>query len=187
MKKVICFKNIILFPFKLQIYRFKSLGRNVRLQPDVHFSCEQNISISDNVYIGREAYFDAISEIKIDEGTMIGPRFTCVSGSHNYDSNDLSSIPYDNKIIDLPIVIHKNVWIGANVSVCPGTEIGEGAVIGMGTVVSGYIEPYSVVVSGKPKVIKNRNRVQYEELKKNDKIFNKIYAGKGFKLIKRDT
>ena len=53
-----------------------------------------------------------------------------------------------------PIIIGKNVWIGGNVTICPGVKIGDKSVIGAGSVVTKDI-PANVMAAGNPcKVIK---------------------------------
>lgn len=186
MKKYKVFKGrnvIFMAPFSR--YKFKSLGKNLRLGGKGNFYNSQNITIEDDVYIGRGFYFEAISEIIIETGTMIGPNVTIIAGTHNYNSTDLKAVPYDNSIIDTPVIIGKNVWIGANVSICPGTIIEEGAVVGMGAVVSGVVPSASVVVSNKQHILKYRNKEQYEALKKKHYVYNKTFAGKPFHLVKK--
>ena len=53
-----------------------------------------------------------------------------------------------------PITIEDNCWIGANATILRGTHIGEGCVIGAGTVVKGEIPPHSIVTSNREMVIK---------------------------------
>lgn len=48
-----------------------------------------------------------------------------------------------------PIIIEDNCWIGANVTILRGTHIGEGCVIGAGTVVKGEIPAHSLVTSNR--------------------------------------
>lgn len=48
-----------------------------------------------------------------------------------------------------PVRIHDNVWIGSNVLVMPGAEIGEGSIVSAYSVVSGNVAPYTVV-AGNP-------------------------------------
>lgn len=59
-----------------------------------------------------------------------------ITRNHNYDSHDLKFIPYDTLYINKPVVIKENVWIGSHVYILPGITIGEGAVIGMGSVLT---------------------------------------------------
>ena len=53
-----------------------------------------------------------------------------------------------------PITVGNDVWIGANVCVLPGVTIGDGCVIGAGSVVVKDIPSYSVAVGNPCKVIK---------------------------------
>ena len=55
----------------------------------------------------------------------------------------------------LPITVGDNCWFGANVNVMPGVTIGEGCVIGAGSVVTHDIPPYSLAAGVPCKVIKS--------------------------------
>lgn len=179
-------KNILYKYWGLRKIKFGKLGKNVRVSLPISFGNPQNIYIEDNVFIGTECYFNALSDIIISEGTMIGPRFIFVSSNHNYNSEGLLAVPYDNYIYDKKIIIEKNVWIGAGVVISPGTIIREGAVIAAGTCIYGEIPSFSIVGSSKYRIIKERNKEQYLELAKNGKIYNKIFAGKPF-IMKDDN
>lgn len=54
------------------------------------------------------------------------------------------------------VVIGNDVWIGANAILLPGVNIGDGAVIAAGAVVTKDVEPYAVVGGVPAKVIKYR-------------------------------
>lgn len=53
-----------------------------------------------------------------------------------------------------PIEIGKNVWLGHNVVVMPGTSIGEGSIIGARSTVATIIPPYSVAAGNPARVIR---------------------------------
>ncbi len=53
-------------------------------------------------------------------------------------------------------IIENDVWIGANVLVKQGVTIGNGAIVGMGSVVTHDIPPYAIAVGVPAKVIKYR-------------------------------
>lgn len=164
--------------------QFGYIGDNVRISLPGFFGNAQNIFIESNVFIDAEAYFDALSDIMISSGTMIGPRCTFIGSTHNYDSNDLKSLPYDNVILDRKIIVDKNVWIAAGVMICPGTHIGEGSVIGAGACIYGDIPPFSVIVSNRYRIVKERNREKYQELYAENALYNTMFAGTPF--IKRN-
>jgi acetyltransferase-like isoleucine patch superfamily enzyme len=54
------------------------------------------------------------------------------------------------------VAIGDDVWIGRKAIVLPGVQIGKGAVIGAGAVVTRDVPPYSVAVGVPAKVIKSR-------------------------------
>lgn len=69
----------------------------------------------------------------------------------------------DTDIFHGNIHIGDDVWIGRNVLILPGANIGNGAVIGAGSVVAGKIPAYSIAVGNPCRVIKMRfsdNQIQ---------------------------
>lgn len=180
--------NILNLWWGIKKIHFGNLGgNNIRLIPASFFGHSENIFIENNVYMAQNAYLDAISSITIREGVMIGPRCTMIAGNHNYKSADLRSVPYDNRMADTPIVIDKNVWIGANVTVCPGTHIGEGAVIGAGCCVHGIIPAYAIIVPSNYRIIGYRDEQQYRKLAEKHLVYNELYCGSSFELVEKDN
>lgn len=61
---------------------------------------------------------------------------------------------------ELPIkgdtVVGNDVWIGQNVTVLPGIHIGDGAIIGLNSVVSKDIPPYTIAAGNPIKIIRKR-------------------------------
>ena len=53
-----------------------------------------------------------------------------------------------------PVHIGKNVWLGFDVCILPGVQIGEGAIVGARSVVQGNVEPYSIVGGNPARLIK---------------------------------
>lgn len=72
---------------------------------------------------------------------------TMDTGSANHNIN------YENQE---PCVIGNDVWIASNVVVLRGVKIGNGAVIGAGSVVTKDVEPYSIVAGAPARIIKKR-------------------------------
>ena len=59
-----------------------------------------------------------------------------------------------SKVNTKPIIINDKVWIGMNVIILKGVTVGEGAVIGAGSVVTRDIAPWSVVAGNPARVVK---------------------------------
>ena len=55
-----------------------------------------------------------------------------------------------------PINIGNDVWIGARCIFLPGVNVGDGSVIGTGSVVTHDVEPYSIVAGNPAKLIRMR-------------------------------
>jgi maltose O-acetyltransferase len=54
-----------------------------------------------------------------------------------------------------PVLIEDNVWLGARVTVLRGAHIGEGAVIGAHSVVTGTIPPHTLAAGAPARVIRS--------------------------------
>lgn len=167
---ILKYRNITLGKVgKNSIYKFLSSN----------FVCAENILIGDDVYIGPKANFDASGGIIINDGVIFGPEVTIYTRSHNYDSNCLEALPFDQKMIVAQVKIDKFVWIGAKVIILPGVKIGKGAVIAAGAVVSKDVPDYAVVGGNPAKIIKYRNGERFEKIFKSSEPF--VYNKKGHK------
>jgi virginiamycin A acetyltransferase len=54
------------------------------------------------------------------------------------------------------VIIGNDVWIGLNSLILSGVTIGDGAVVGAGSVISTDVEPYAIVVGNPQKLIRKR-------------------------------
>jgi hypothetical protein len=87
-------------------------------------------------------YYQAINGITIGEGTIWS--YNCSFISSNHDFKDLKI-----HIKSEPIVIGKNVWIGANCVILPSVKLGDNVIVGAGSVVTKNFESNSVI-AGNP-------------------------------------
>lgn len=151
------------------------IGKNVKIMVKNEFKNPENISIGDHVYIGPSGKFFAQGSIEIKTGVIIGPQCTIYTSNHNYDSLEMKSVPYDNKVNSKKVTICDFVWIGGNVVIVPGVKIGKFAVIAAGAVITRDVPPYAVMGGNPAEILKFRkNRSKCDELAKQDKIYSKI-------------
>ena len=54
----------------------------------------------------------------------------------------------------VPVYVGAKAWIGTNAVTLPGVSIGEGAVVGAGSVVTKPVEAYTVVAGNPARVIR---------------------------------
>lgn len=133
------------------------------------FLYPHNISISENVSIGPKCHLDGAGGIEIGAGTIIAPEVTLLSRTHNFDAP--TALPFDEVMLVAPINIGKYVWIGTKVIILPGVNIGDGAIIGAGAVVSKNIDKGAIAIGNPAKTIKFRNLEKFEELAKSSDNF----------------
>ncbi len=124
---------------------FRAVGKNVWIEPE--FRCEfgKNISIGDDVYINFGCIMLDCGQIRIGNGTLIGPNVGLFSGNHTLDPEERAA----GGLIPKPITIGSRVWLCGNVTVTPGVTIGDDTVIGAGSVVTRDI-PSGVLAAGNP-------------------------------------
>lgn len=148
-----------------------SAGRNIHLCRGYSISSPNKLSIGSNTWIGENLFAKCEGGLIIGNGVIISRGVEIWTANHNYDSEDLKSLPYDRRFILKPVNIGDNVWIGSRVTIIPGVSIGEGAVIGAGAVVTHDIPPLAVAGGNPAKVIKYRNQEVYEKLKSEKMIY----------------
>lgn len=111
------------------------------------FICDygSNISLGDNVFINFNCVILDPAAIVIGSYTMLGPGVQILGATHPVEAEARRSGLESGKEIN----IGRDVWIGGNVTICPGVSIGSRTVIGAGSVVTKDI-PNDVVAGGNP-------------------------------------
>lgn len=119
-----------------------------------------NTSIDKYSYVSP---FSILIDCEIGKYTSIGPGCRIGLGVHPIDQVSTSPYFYNDHVFKkrnpndfTVVIIGHDVWIGANALIMGGVNIGDGAVIGAGAVVTKDVEPYSVVVGVPAKEVKKR-------------------------------
>jgi len=168
----------ILLKFKFRNLSFKYEGDNCIYRfLNSKFSYAENITIGNNVHLGPGCELDGAGSISIGNGVIFAPEVCVYTRTHNFNSPDLRAIPYDNRMLIANVIIDDYVWIGRRVIVLPGVQIGKGAVVGAGSIVSKDIPDYAVAVGNPAKVVKYRDSIVFEDLfNKNDSFVYDVFG-----------
>lgn len=112
------------------------------------------VSIGDHVDINRgcELYSSMQTSqgiITLEDHVVLGPGVVIFSSTHDYKALDLPDF-------SAPVTICRYAWIGGKTIILPGVVIGEGAIVGAGSIVTRDIPAYCVAAGNPAKVLKKR-------------------------------
>lgn len=115
-------------------------------------------------------HYDFIGDkLIIGKFCQIGAGVEFVMNGANHQMNAVSTYPFyifgswDQSAPskeDLPLkgdtVVGNDVWIGQNSTILPGVHIGDGAIIGLNSVVTRDVPPYTIVAGNPAKAVRKR-------------------------------
>ena len=143
-------------PYAIKWYILPQKILNINKSKNVNWPVHFTSRVTGNVKVGYltspgfgpGCYINGANGIEFGDNVWIGPGVKIISSNH--DLTDLSkSYKCD------PIKIGNNVWIGANAIILPEIQIGDGAVVGAGSVVTKNVPPRTIVAGNPAKLIKN--------------------------------
>jgi acetyltransferase-like isoleucine patch superfamily enzyme len=121
----------------------RDVDASVTLFPPFHCEFGRNLTLGERVFVNTGCRFQDAGGITIGDGTLIGHGTTITTLNHALDPRRRADM------VPAPVVLGRDVWLGAAVTVVPGVTIGDGAVVGAGAVVTKDV-PAHVVVAGVP-------------------------------------
>jgi acetyltransferase-like isoleucine patch superfamily enzyme len=127
------------------------LGANSLFYPNVIIHFPEKVSIGDNLSIAEFTHIWGRGKVEIGNNVLIASHVIITSQTH-----DTFSPLMRLSQVDKPVVIKDNVWIGANAIILPGVCIGQGSIVGAGSVVTKDISPNSIVAGVPAKLLKDR-------------------------------
>lgn len=120
-------------PWDIRLHDGVALDERVVLLTTGKRGHTPRIEIGPRVYINRHTMFDASLSIRVGADVMIGP--FCYITDHDHSAEPGMAIG-TQPLVEAPVAIGDNVWLGAGVRVLKGVTIGQGAVVGAGAVVT---------------------------------------------------
>lgn len=148
--------NIILAEIP-ERYDFASFAEESILGLPAHVANPQNVFVGNHVRIqsGLTIINAPTERVSIGDYSVIAPNVTIVTNSHRSTVGktqfEISETHENDKSGD--VMIGEDVWIGTNSTILPGVQIGRGAIIGAGAVVTKNVPPYSVFAGVPAKII----------------------------------
>jgi putative colanic acid biosynthesis acetyltransferase WcaF len=139
-------------PFRLFILRLfgAKIGKGVVLKPHVIIKFPWKLTVGNNVWIGEKVWIENLAHVTIEDNVCISQRAMLIGGNHDYRKSTFDLIIGE-------IVLKEGAWVGADAKVCPGTTFGSHAILTVGSVGSGILEPYGIYQGNM--AVKVRDRV----------------------------
>ncbi len=136
-----------------------------------------NIMVGDFTYFADNDFENHVThhydfyadKLIIGKFCQIAAGVNFIMNGANHQMNAVSTFPFyifEGWQQDVPLlcemplkgdtVIGNDVWIGQNTTILPGSKVGDGAVIGANSVLSGEVQPYTIVAGNPAKPVRKR-------------------------------
>jgi putative colanic acid biosynthesis acetyltransferase WcaF len=129
------------------------IGAGVVFKPHLRVKFPWRLEIGDHSWIGEQVWIDNLAPVRIGHDVCISQAAYLCTGNH-----DWSSTSFD--LVTAGITIAPQCWVGARATVAPGTMMQQGAVLGLGAVGRGFLEPWTIYAARPPIKIGPREQKQ---------------------------
>lgn len=131
-------------------YQREEMQKKFKLSSTISFS---NISLEGNVVIGEYTYINdytridsgASSTVYIGKNCAIGRYVHITSKTHSFEQPTRDLDNNEIELLEADVKIGNQVWIGDKVTILPGVEIGDYAIIGAHSLVNKNVKPFEIV------------------------------------------
>lgn len=128
------------------------LGKSVNFRGNLKLNCSRDgrIEIGDNVFFNEDCRINCKDNVKIGSDCLFGEGIKIYDHNHKFNAANMAVREQGYSI--KPVRIGNNCWIGSNVIILAGTDIGDNTVVSAGCVISGTI-PSNVIVRHKETLV----------------------------------
>lgn len=127
------------------------MGKHIITMGPLYIKCieEGGLKIGADCFFNHNCSITCAESITIGDGCNIANNVVIVDHDHL-----VTSFGVEGTLVTKPVSIGNSVWIGANVTILKGVNIGEGAVIAANSVVRNDVAPHSMVAGVPARFIK---------------------------------
>ena len=125
--------------------RLAFVGRGATIRPPFHCDYGFNIRIGAGAFLNFNCVVLDVVTVTIGDDTQIGPAVQILTADHPREPAQRRT----GLELGRPVIIGRNVWIGAAALILPGVTIGDDAIVGAGAVVTRAVAA-GTTVAGNP-------------------------------------
>ena len=122
--------------------RLAFVGRGATIRPPFHCDYGFNIRIGAGAFLNFNCVVLDVVAVAIGDDTQIGPAVQILTADHPREPAQRRT----GLELGRPVIIGRNVWIGAAALILPGVTIGDDAIVGAGAVVTRAVAAGATVV-----------------------------------------
>lgn len=129
------------------------IGERVVLKPRVKIKYPWFLEIGDNSWIGECSWIDNVAQVILGENVVLSQGSYLCTGNHDYANPCFA-------LRAAPIRIADGAWIAAKATVCPGVQVGDSAILSVGSVASTDLEENWIYRGNPAEKVRERFRNQ---------------------------
>jgi len=159
----------------------KTFQKYTRISSSAKFIRKKNIDIGNHVWIGHYCLVDGTGDVSIGEGTQISSHTVIYSHSSQdairllgKDFIKVAAVKRPGYKLK-PVKIGAYTFVGTSCVILPGAAIGNGCLIGAGSLVNGNIPDYAIASGNPVKIIgdtRERDKTLFGEMIDPEKYYN---------------
>jgi len=131
------------------------VGKRVTYYQRVWIAPVRNLCLGDDVDLALGVTITTSGGVTIGDRTLVGYYSQILSRNHVIPTERARIHGAGHK--DQAVTIGRDVWIGAHCIILPGVNIGDGAVVAAGSVVTKSVAPYTIVAGNPARLLKTRD------------------------------
>jgi putative colanic acid biosynthesis acetyltransferase WcaF len=129
------------------------LGRNCRIYPRVRIWAPWNLECEDVVAIADDAIVYNPAPVRLGSHSIVSEQAYLCGATHDYTDPRFP-------MVSAPIVIGAYGWICARAAVQMGVTVGEGAILGLGSIATADLDPWSIYAGIPARKLKSRPKIR---------------------------
>lgn len=134
-----------------------TIGRGVRIKPNVQVKFPWRLTMGDYVWLGENVWIDNVALITLESHVCLSQGVYLCTGNHDWSQPNF-------QLIAASIHIQQGSWIAARAVIGPGVTVGRGAVLGLGSVTGRSLQPMTIYAGNPAQPVKKRVMNQVQEI-----------------------
>jgi putative colanic acid biosynthesis acetyltransferase WcaF len=113
------------------------LGKGVVIKPGVRVKFPWRLAVGAYSWIGEDVWIDNLGIVEIGRNCCLSQGAYLCTGSHDWSRQSFD-------LVVKPVALGDFAWVAAKACVAPGVRFGTGSVLGLGSVATTDLEPWTI-------------------------------------------